>query len=60
MDDSIPRMYQDLAEWWHLLSAPEDYEGEAAFIRETFQSLGVGSGAHLLELGSGGETTLLI
>ncbi len=54
MNETQPRLYQELAEWWPLLSAPEDYADEAAFIRETFHALGVGDHQNLLELGSGG------
>jgi SAM-dependent methyltransferase len=47
------RMYSDLAPWWPLLSAPEDYAEEA----ESFLSmmdLRPGERPTLLELGSGG------
>jgi SAM-dependent methyltransferase len=47
------RLYGDLAPWFHLLTAPEDYAAEA----ERYRSLIVGAapGARtLLELGSGG------
>jgi hypothetical protein len=27
-------MYSQLASWWYLLSAPEDYQEEAAFYRQ--------------------------
>ena len=49
-----PRMYQDLAAWWPLLSPPSEYDGEAA---DLLARLGITSGsplAALLELGSGG------
>ncbi|MFN2196563.1 MAG: class I SAM-dependent methyltransferase [Anaerolineales bacterium] len=52
--ENLPRMYYELADWWPLISAPEDYAEEAVFIRA---ALGRGvSGAFntLLELGSGG------
>lgn len=54
MDNQVPRLYQELAEWWPLLSAPADYADEAAFIQENFHALGVGSERQILELGSGG------
>jgi ubiquinone/menaquinone biosynthesis C-methylase UbiE len=52
--EGLPRLYRDLASWWPVLSAPEDYAEEAAF----YQNLLVCS-CHevprtLLELGSGG------
>jgi SAM-dependent methyltransferase len=54
-DDGL-RMYHELADWFHLLTAPEDYADEAAFIlgllRERVSPLGT-----LLELGSGGGNT---
>lgn len=49
-----PRMYEDLAEWWPLLSPPAEYEGEAA---DLLPRLGVAPGSPtrtLLELGAGG------
>lgn len=48
------RMYSDLAEWWHLLSAPEDYAEEAVFYRRQIVRLARGAVKRLLELGSGG------
>jgi len=48
------RMYSELAEWWHLLSAPEDYAEEAAFYRRQIVRLARGAVKRLLELGSGG------
>jgi len=47
------RLYGDLAPWFHLLTAPEDYAAEA----ERYRSLIVGAvpdAQTLLELGSGG------
>lgn len=48
------RLYADLAEWFHLLTAPSDYAGEAAEIVRLAESAGEGELATLLELGSGG------
>ena len=50
----LPRLYGELAEWWPLLSAPEEYAGEAAEYRAL-----IGDGPRIpvnevLELGSGG------
>jgi SAM-dependent methyltransferase len=50
----MPRLYDELAEWWPLMSAPADYEEEAAFYGDRL----AGACAHppraVLELGSGG------
>lgn len=50
----MPRLYDELASWWPLLSAPEEYAEEAAI----FERLLLGAAARpmrtLLELGSGG------
>ncbi len=55
--DAIPKLYDDLASWWPLLSSPAEYAEEAAFFHELLR----GSSAHpprtLLELGSGGGNT---
>jgi SAM-dependent methyltransferase len=48
------KMYSDLAVWWPLLSAVEDYADEAAFFTELLLKGGMPPGAALLELGSGG------
>ncbi|HEX2093607.1 MAG TPA: class I SAM-dependent methyltransferase [Longimicrobiaceae bacterium] len=47
-------MYAELAPWWPLLSAPAEYEEEAAFYREVLLGACEGSPHTLLELGSGG------
>ena len=46
-------MYGDLAPWFHLLTAPSDYEGEAARYRSLIHEE-VPDAKTLLELGSGG------
>jgi SAM-dependent methyltransferase len=48
-----PKLYHDLASWWPLLSAPEDYAEEAAFYERTLLSA-YGQLESILELGSGG------
>ncbi len=51
-----PRLYADLAPWFHLLTAPADYADEAArYVALLREALGAGAplGA-VLELGSGG------
>src|SRR5918911_3103228 len=52
--DAQPRLYTDLADWFHLLTSPDEYGEEAAFY---LGLLGEALGAPpstLLELGSGG------
>jgi len=52
--EGLPKLYGELASWWPVLSAPEDYAEEAAF----YQNLLISSCSYtpqtLLELGSGG------
>ena len=48
------KLYDDLASWWPLLSAPADYAEEAAFFEQTLRSASDGPLRTLLELGSGG------
>jgi SAM-dependent methyltransferase len=48
------KMYRELAEWWPLLSAVEDYAEEAAFFLQVLQVAGIPAAPSLLELGSGG------
>jgi SAM-dependent methyltransferase len=47
-------MYTDIAEWWPLLSRPEDYEEEATFYLRTLEQALGGPPKTVLELGSGG------
>ncbi|HUG00751.1 MAG TPA: class I SAM-dependent methyltransferase [Longimicrobiales bacterium] len=49
-----PRLYRELASWWPLLSAPEDYEEEASFYLRVLLDGCAGNPESLLELGSGG------
>ncbi len=51
---SRPRLYGELAEWFHLLTAPEDYAEEAEFYRRVMVEAAVGPVREVLELGSGG------
>jgi SAM-dependent methyltransferase len=54
MSDEQPRLYTELADWFHLLTAPADYDEEAAFFLGVFtESLGAPPRT-LLEVGSGG------
>ncbi len=47
-------LYTDLASWWPLISAPEDYAAEAAFIKEVLVEFSNKPPHTVLELGSGG------
>jgi SAM-dependent methyltransferase len=49
----LPGMYSEIAGWFHLLTAPEEYEEEAAIYRETIRRFAP-QARTLLELGSGG------
>jgi SAM-dependent methyltransferase len=49
-----PRLFRDLARWWHLFSAPEDYAEEARYWRRTFVQHSRARPQTVLELGSGG------
>lgn len=48
------KMYEELAAWWPLLSAPEDYAEEAAIYERLLIEASRCSPRTLLELGSGG------
>ena len=48
------KLYSDLAEWWPLMSAPEEYEEEAAFYGTTLAAACSAPPITVLELGSGG------
>ncbi len=50
----LPRLYGELAEWWPLLSAPEEYAEEAEVYRSVLTSAAQVPPATVLELGSGG------
>ena len=49
-----PRLYSDLAAWFHLLTAPHDYREEAEFYSALIVEAAVGPVRAVLELGSGG------
>ena len=52
-----PRLYAELAAWWPLMSAPEEYAEEAAFFGDLLARAGdpaLGPPRTVLELGSGG------
>jgi len=50
----MPRMYEELASWWPLLSAPADYAEEAAFYGDALAAACDRPPRTVLELGSGG------
>jgi SAM-dependent methyltransferase len=52
--DEQPRLYGELAEWFHLLTAPEDYEEEAGLYRRLLTDACEEPPRTVLELGSGG------
>jgi Methyltransferase domain len=54
MEDRIPRLYQDLAGWWPLLSPPEEYVAEAQDLLARLCRRVESDSATLLELGAGG------
>lgn len=49
-----PKLYDELAAWWPLMSAPEDYAEEAEFYGRTLVEACARPPRTLLELGSGG------
>jgi ubiquinone/menaquinone biosynthesis C-methylase UbiE len=50
-------MYDELADWFHLLTAPAEYADEAAFVQHLLRMNVAGPLETLLELGSGGGNT---
>jgi len=50
----MAKLYDELADWWPLMSAPEDYEEEAAFYAVALAGACVRPPRTMLELGSGG------
>lgn len=48
------KMYDEFASWWPILSPVEDYEEEATFFWQLFESAGLPASPSLLELGCGG------
>jgi SAM-dependent methyltransferase len=49
-----PKLYGELAPWFHLLSSPPDYAEEAGFARKLLDESGDAPARTVLELGSGG------
>ena len=54
MTARLPRMYDDLAGWWPLLSPPSEYGDEAADLLPRLGEIPTSRTPSLLELGSGG------
>jgi SAM-dependent methyltransferase len=52
--NSKPRLYDEFASWWPVLSAPEDYAEEAEIIRRMLTESTLNKIETVLELGSGG------
>ena len=50
----LPKLYNELADWWPILSAPEDYAEEAEFYRQAILAHCTFDPKTMLELGSGG------
>ena len=50
----LPKLYGELASWFHLLSSPPDYAEEAEFARGLIQEASATPPGNVLELGSGG------
>jgi SAM-dependent methyltransferase len=54
MPDELPGLYTELASWFHLLTAPEEYAEEAAFYSRVIEAESAIPVHTVLELGSGG------
>jgi hypothetical protein len=50
----LPRLYRDLASWWHLFSSPADYSKENRPFARLLRTHGHRPAETVLELGSGG------
>lgn len=50
----MQKMYGEFAEWWHLLSAVEEYEEEAGAYTAMLLEIGACEAREVLELGAGG------
>jgi hypothetical protein len=53
-DDDLPRLYTELADWFHLLTAPADYAEDARLYLGLLAEAAGGPPRTLLELGAGG------
>ncbi len=52
--EDLPLLYNDLAPWFHLLTAPEDYAEEAEFYRKVMVVACETPPRTILEIGIGG------
>ncbi len=52
--EEFPKLYTELADWFHLLTAPDDYAEEADFYRQVILAWSDEFPRTMLELGSGG------
>jgi hypothetical protein len=57
LNDEDPKLYGELASWFHLLTAPAGYAEGAAFYGDALVEAVTGRPRTLLELGSGGANT---
>lgn len=57
VSDGGPKLYGELASWFHLLTAPAGYAEDAAFYGDALVQAATGRPRTLLELGSGGGNT---
>jgi SAM-dependent methyltransferase len=57
MNEGQPHLYEDLAPWFHLLTAPEDYALDAEHVLRVLTETIGRAPATILELGSGGGNT---
>jgi SAM-dependent methyltransferase len=53
-DEPTAKLYRELAPWFHLLTAPDEYEQEADLYRRLIIEYCEGTPTEVLELGSGG------
>src|SRR5438105_7139942 len=51
---NLPKLYNELASWFHLLSSPPDYAEEAEFARNLLIEESSNPPVTILELGAGG------
>lgn len=54
MADQLPRLYDEFASWFHLLTPPAEYAAEAEYYRQILNEASASPPRTLLELGSGG------
>ncbi len=50
----MPKLYDELATWWPILSPPSHYDEEATFFTKILVDSGMAPGSTMLELGCGG------